>query len=847
MKIAYALLVHDRPDLVARLATRLTDAGGIVAIHFDAKAGHRAAGEVIAAMPRNAESVLWAKPVSVGWGEWSMIEATLNCVRSIFEAGHEPDYIHLMSGADYPIRPLDEFHAFLERHAGTDFLECRDMASNRWVVDGLTHERYRYRHFFNWKRHPHLFDWNWKIQRALRIRNRLPKDLKPHMGSQWCTLTGASWKKILELARRPEIIRAFRYSWIPDEMFIQTLLATAAPRTSERCMTLYQFTDHGVPVVYCNDHGPYLARQPFFFARKISPHAARLRDELDSMVSGQTPLPSYTDGEISQRTAQYEAFRQARRQAQPGRRTVGHVADAWYGDLEWNRDPYVAFLGASREELEWVSRNLPRGSRFARHGALFAEDEIAFMDDAARFAGYRRSDTALRDHKRTNFLADVIQSSPGKITTFALPWKSDGHIRDVVRYDKQAYVVVVRGNVMRALLEAEHPRYWEAVKMRTAAPAANLLTIDEFRDFNAGYEQYYADRWTELVQSGAKWIEIDLLSLGWRRQLGDFLARIDAGAREKTINLGYPLAGSPAIHAALPDPAGAVSGIAEFYGRITNPDRRSNHLDLLLKRIARPYVVLIGASREELKFVSTLLNGTGIFACHGALFDPGRIEFLGGASQLAGFDAAGIVRRDEDQAGFLSAVMQSSGEKYLGFTIEWLSHPAFFERIARDINAKILVIHGNQLRSFLEYGGFGGNGAAEPASIAGDAGKFEEFSRAHDRYFTGLLSHLKNASAGSHEIDLLAPDFMDELTEFINGIDDRLAKAIASSSAVAIHEASASLSDPAAILSNAGYLYRRIVDRERRKIHMCAHRRGDVSAATPVDFIRPSRVRSSDA
>ncbi|CAN5385780.1 hypothetical protein BH10PSE7_BH10PSE7_28960 [soil metagenome] len=821
MKVAYALLAHENPALVGRLAGRLLEAGGIVAIHYDLKAGADARSAVEAAMAPAAGDVLWAERVSVGWGEWSIIAATLNCVQAIFDAGHKPDYIHLMSGADYPIRPIADFHAFLARNAGTEFLESHDMASNRWVVDGLTHERYRYSHFFNWKKYPHLFDWNWKIQRALKMRKKLPKDLTPHMGSQWCTLTGESWRKILALSRRRDVIAAFRRSWIPDEMFIQTLMATTNPQLNSRCMTLYQFTGQGVPVVYYNGHAQYLASQPFFFARKISPHAAQLRDELDRIVAGESPIASFADAEIGIRTTQYESFRQARRQPQPGRRTMGHVTDPWYGDLEWNEEPYVVFMGTSREELEWVSMNLPKGSRFASHGTLFAPDRINFAGGAARFAGYRDTDTALRDHKRTNFLCDVIQFSPGLITAFALPWKSDDYIRDVVRFDKRAHVVLVRGNTMRALLEQEYPRLWASMKNPTVGNIEPItVSAEEFRDFYAGYEQYYAERWSQLGTGGVKWIEIDILNVGWRRHLGDFLARIDAGARDNTVNLGYALAGSPSIHAKLSDPADAVRDISDNYAQITNPDRRSNHLDQVLSRIARPYAVLIGASKEELSFAVSLLERTGAFACHGSLFNPGYIEFAGGASEYAGYSAGDIMRRDKDQVGFFSAVMRRTDDKYAGFTIEWLSHPAFFERIARDRGARILVIHGNQLRSFLEYRGLGVDGSEMSPGHIGDPRRFEEFSRAHDRYFTGLLNHLKAASIAYSEADLLAPDFADDIIDFLNGIDDRLLRMLPPGAEADIQAAARSLTDPAALMENASYLYRRIVNKKRRAVHV---------------------------
>ena len=121
MKLAFALLAHGRAADVARLVQALTGQGHPVALHYDVKSP-AADFEHLRTLFAGNDRVSLARRVPVGWGEWSVVEATLDCLDRIADAGWEPDYVYYVSGMDYPIRSSDHLTSLLDRNAGEVFI-----------------------------------------------------------------------------------------------------------------------------------------------------------------------------------------------------------------------------------------------------------------------------------------------------------------------------------------------------------------------------------------------------------------------------------------------------------------------------------------------------------------------------------------------------------------------------------------------------------------------------------------------------------------------------------------------------------------------------------------------------
>ena len=108
------------------------------------------------------------------------------------------------------------------------------------------------------------------------------------IGSQWWCLRRRTIEAILQFCRkRRDVMRFFRYSWIPDETFFQTLVRHLVPEAEidSRTLTFLMFSDYGMPVTFYNDHYDLLVSQDYLFARKISGDAAELKAKLGNLYA----------------------------------------------------------------------------------------------------------------------------------------------------------------------------------------------------------------------------------------------------------------------------------------------------------------------------------------------------------------------------------------------------------------------------------------------------------------------------------------------------------------------------------------------------------------------------------
>ena len=215
MKLAFALLAHGRGVDVARLVQALTGQGYWVALHYDLKSP-AADFEHLQATFAAHHAVKFAQRIRVAWGEWSVVQATLNCLAEIAGAGWTPDYVYHLSGMDYPIRPSTQLTDFLERNNGDEFIETAAADTDSWVKIGPQRERYLYRWPFNWRDQTIATELFYNLQKWMSIRRRFIRDFTPFIGSQWWVLTWRTVSKIIELAAAPDILRFFRTTLIPD-------------------------------------------------------------------------------------------------------------------------------------------------------------------------------------------------------------------------------------------------------------------------------------------------------------------------------------------------------------------------------------------------------------------------------------------------------------------------------------------------------------------------------------------------------------------------------------------------------------------------------------------------------
>jgi hypothetical protein len=415
-KITFIILAHENADHVIKLAKLMTewnsDARAI--IHYDLNSSDAEFKKLKAEFSKSESVHLVNDRIRCGWGDFSLVEAVLKGLRLIRDRKIACDRVMLVSGACMPIRPLAQLSAFLDAHPNMEYIETFDAD---WIIGGLRQERHQYYFLVNHRRRPELFRRLLAIQKFLKINRKMPSGLIPKFGSQWWTLTWPLCAKILEfLDNNPDVYRFFRTTWIPDELFFQTLAFYLVPseNMAGHNLTFYQFNDWGLPLVFSDWHAPLLQTVPRFFARKIAPRANELKKHL-SEVATEPYQPDAILPKLQPRW-RFPAKELAAKHSKLKRGYTGLFANNGTQTLsqsllEDNRS-FVILYGPpeiTSQTIEWA-RHL---AGYTVLGRIFHPEKVDFGAGIHGFRGLKQSDFLLRNEYPVVYLRRIFQRCEG--------------------------------------------------------------------------------------------------------------------------------------------------------------------------------------------------------------------------------------------------------------------------------------------------------------------------------------------------------------------------------------------------------------------------------------------------
>ena len=116
-QFAYILLCHKDVDAIIAQAGQLTEPGDAVAIHFDARAPRADFERLKTALADNPRVVFPKRRLRCGWGEWSLVAATLEALKAAVAAFPRATHFYLLSGDCMPIKTAEYAHARIEERA----------------------------------------------------------------------------------------------------------------------------------------------------------------------------------------------------------------------------------------------------------------------------------------------------------------------------------------------------------------------------------------------------------------------------------------------------------------------------------------------------------------------------------------------------------------------------------------------------------------------------------------------------------------------------------------------------------------------------------------------------------
>ncbi|WP_434114442.1 beta-1,6-N-acetylglucosaminyltransferase [Paraburkholderia caffeinilytica] len=302
MNIAFLIVAHRQFAHVDRLLGALSQSNTTCYLHVDAK---------VTPLPQlRNKAVLTAGRLNVQWAGFSQVEATLELMRTaVKNSAH--DYFILLSGADYPIRPISELTAYLSLNQR----DCINLTEFGRLGKSIDRVRVRYleggggrnrggraamsrcaNRFFS------------LAYRLVGARRKLPPGFSEsdfRAGSSWFGLKKDTIEAILEFVdRRPDFVRYCASTSFSDEFFFQTIMHKCGLDNNLRPNLHYADWEKGAPPypseltgihledlvrasVLPDGYGP---ERPVFFARKFGTQSSALLEQLDEKLALLNPF-----------------------------------------------------------------------------------------------------------------------------------------------------------------------------------------------------------------------------------------------------------------------------------------------------------------------------------------------------------------------------------------------------------------------------------------------------------------------------------------------------------------------------------------------------------------------------
>ena len=222
MKVAFLMQCHKNPEQINLLLEALNHPMVDVFVHVDKKS--QAIKDKIT--QRAGVYILPEQQcVDVQWAQYSQVEATLQLLRAAVNRGGYSHY-WLISGQDYPLRPMDNILDFLEANQEANFIECSQIKPFNKRNDVYFPNSVIGRKLWQ-KVLKNLWSYGtggWNKTFPI-FKRKAPDDFKYWFGSQWWCLNSTTAQWIIDyLNEHTEYEKFFEHSLCSDECFFQTLV-----------------------------------------------------------------------------------------------------------------------------------------------------------------------------------------------------------------------------------------------------------------------------------------------------------------------------------------------------------------------------------------------------------------------------------------------------------------------------------------------------------------------------------------------------------------------------------------------------------------------------------------------
>lgn len=283
MRHAFLICAHNNFNLLARLLNRLDDKDFDLYVHIDKKSGP-IDYSFFESLNKSINIHFLRKRISVTWGDVSQIKVTFILIEEALKA-EKYDYLHFISGVDYPIKSNSHIKHFFEKYQGKEFV-----GFTKWTP--VMDEKMGYYHFFKssqLKKH-HIYvmlnKLSIKIQDIFNIRHYHDTHIFSK-GCNWWSITSHLAADIYK--EKAKILKDYKYSLCADEIFFQTYILNQKQYRDalfdisdeySGCLRLIDW-NRGNPYVWNLENIEEILTSKAIFARKFNEENLELLEIID--------------------------------------------------------------------------------------------------------------------------------------------------------------------------------------------------------------------------------------------------------------------------------------------------------------------------------------------------------------------------------------------------------------------------------------------------------------------------------------------------------------------------------------------------------------------------------------
>lgn len=283
---AVLIIAHKDVDQVIELSKKLIPAFKVI-IHFDKKT------TVTKQQKEKLQKlgVQFFSKISVHWGGWSIGQAAVELMKKAME---DPTitYVHLISGQDWPLKPVSEIRDFYENN-NKIYLRYYKAKGCHKGHDNIIHWQQFYYHYdrinrrsFFGKVYNRLSTWAQIILGVNKFK-RLGINLEIYSGANWCDLPRDVVEYCLEyFDHHANFRKMLQTGSFSDEFWVQTIVCNVPEYQSRLVYDYHRFikwehVHNSLPAILDERYYDEIKQSNAMFGRKFeSPYSDKLKELL---------------------------------------------------------------------------------------------------------------------------------------------------------------------------------------------------------------------------------------------------------------------------------------------------------------------------------------------------------------------------------------------------------------------------------------------------------------------------------------------------------------------------------------------------------------------------------------